>query len=225
MKRITLLFTFFMLISIALSAQTLKQKYYAIDGSDWVTKYDRDKKEILLWETIDLDLKAALIAGRLGEDEEMAKTYHDSLRKLFDLCKANFETLRKADAGKEILQNAEFRFFLSENGVKARTGTARNGEVFNLEEHARCFDEVLREYSFNSEIVKDLANPNGKAYNINFLVNDFAERMNLVVDRVEREVLAMEFKSTTIMRLIPRYETAKKKAEELERQKSRKRQK
>jgi len=225
MKRLASLLIFTAIISLTLNAQSSKPKYYAIDGSEWVTKYDRNKKEILIWEAIDLDLQAAFVAGRLGDDAEQSKTYQESMKKLFRICKDKFADLRKADAGMEILQNAEFRFFLSENGVKARTGLARNNEMFNFEEVSKCFDEVLREYSFNSEIAKNLADPNGRTYNVNFVVNDFAERMNLVVDRIERELLALEFKKSTITRLVPRYETAKKKAETLKNQKARKRQK
>lgn len=208
MKKAIILFSLIMIV-LGVDAQTAPPKYYAIDGSTWLTKYDRDKKENLLWEKVDIDLRAALVAGRLGNGEE-AKAKHKTLQNLFQLCRESFATIRLADVGKEALQNPEFRFFLSQNGVKARTGIARNGEPFNMEEYAGCFDSVLREYSFNAEIVAELSKPNGEEYNLDFVVDDFSERMDLVLDEIEREKLAAEFKEGTIRILIPRYNAAKK---------------
>ena len=53
------------LIGLSLHGQNEK-KYYAIDGTEWGRQSDRDKKEQLMWEKIDLDLKEALAIGRLG---------------------------------------------------------------------------------------------------------------------------------------------------------------
>lgn len=208
MKKAIILFIL-LTIMLGVNAQAVPPKYYAIDGTTWLTKYDRDKKENLLWEKVDIDLRAALVAGRLGGGDE-AKAKHKTLQNLFQLCRESFATIRLADVGKEALQNPEFRFFLSQNGVKARTGLARNGEPFNMEEYAGCFDSVLREYSFNAEIVAELSKPNGEEYNLDFVVDDFSERMDLVLDEIEREKLAAEFKEGTIRILIPRYNAAKK---------------
>ncbi len=225
MKQVSLLLTFSIIVSLTSNAQSTKDlhKFHALDGSEWVSKYDRDRKDQLIWDAIDLDLKAALIAGRLDSNPEAAKTYHDSFKKLFDLCRVNFERLRTADAGKEILLNPEFRYYLSENGVKVKNGITRSGEIFNFDEYARCFDDIYREYSFNSSLVKELANPSGKIYNVNLMISDFADRMNDVIDKMDREFVAMEFKESTVMRMVPRYEAAKQKAEALERQKAKKR--
>ena len=49
-------------------AQTTTAKYHAVDGSTWMTNVDRDKKEDLIWNQINLDIKAAQNAGRLGSE-------------------------------------------------------------------------------------------------------------------------------------------------------------
>lgn len=212
MKKIYLLFLIAVFSFVNAHAQKDEARFYAIDGSDWVSNYDRNKKEMLLWDQIDLNLRAAQASGKLG-DPDQAKIYSDALAKLFNTCKESIETLRSADRGKEILQSAEFRYYLSENGIKTRTYTARNGETFNLEEYGKCFDDVLKEYNFNSEILSQLASPNGREYNINFVISDFADRMNIVVDRIDRELLAMEFKQEMILKMVPKYLAAKQAAE------------
>lgn len=220
MKQVSLLLALFFIVNLTTEAQakTDLQKFYALDGSKWVSKYDRDKKERLLWKSIDLDLETALIAGRLGDNQEEAHANYDAFKKLFDLCRVSFDRLRVADAGNEILLNPEFRFYLAENGVKVKNGLTRSGEVFNFDEYARCFDNIYREYSFNSNLVKELANPNGKTYNLNFVLTDFTDRLKEAIDNMDKQFVEMEVKETAVMRLVPRYEAAKQKAEELEKQ-------
>lgn len=207
MRKLTLLLI--LLISIStLGAQTRKTTFYAIDGSTWLTSADRDRKEELLWTEIDINLQAALTNGRLGQ--EKGQFYHDILQKLFQQCKISFSTIRIADSGRDALQNAEFRFYLSQNGVRARLGEARNGEIFNFEEYGNSFNSVLREYSFNAKIVEDLASPNGAEYNLDFVVTDFTERMEIVQDEWERNKRDVELKEVSIRYLLPKFKDQKR---------------
>lgn len=210
MRKIFFLFSLLILFT-KLSAQNQLPKYYAIDGSVWVAKHDRDKKEKLIWENINLDLKTALLAGRLGTGTEGEANY-EAFQKLFLSCQDALQSIRLADMGKESLQNAEFRFFLSQNGVKARNGVARNGEPFNLEEYARCFDAALNEYLFNANIIAELSKTDGETYNLEFVINDFYERVELVQDRIEREKQLVQLKEEAIKTLTPIYKERKAKA-------------
>lgn len=214
MRKLIILLSLFV-ISVGVFGQQSPSLFYAIDGSTWVSKYDRDKKEQLLWEKIELDLQAALRNGRLGEGAR-AKEDCDIFQRLFSLCKESFSAIRLADLGKEDLQNAEFRFFLAQNGVTTKNGIARNEERFNMEEFSECFDAVLREYSFNAKVVEDLANPQGGEYNLNFVLDDFAERMELVLDKIERSKIHVELKMKTISSLAPVYRAAKEKQQRFE---------
>lgn len=207
MRKFTLLLILLICIS-TLEAQTRKTTYYAIDGSTWLTSTDRDRKEELLWREIDINLQAALTNGKLGK--EKTQFYHDILKKLFQQCKISFSTIRIANSGKDALQNTEFRFYLSQNGVTTRIGEARNGEIFNFEEYANSFNSVLREYSFNARVVEDLAKPNGAEYDIDFVVTDFTERMEIVLDEWERNKRDVELKEVSIRHLLPKFKEQKR---------------
>lgn len=207
MKRIISILSCIVVMA-SLSAQDVVLNYYAIDGSTWLTEYDRDKKERLLWDKVEVDLQAALVANRLGEGD-VAKHNFDIFRRLFKLCKEGFESVRIMNAGKEDLQNAEFRFFLSQNGINARVGTARTGEPFNMRELSECFDAVLREYSFNAKVVSDLSDANGTKYNLDFILDDFSERMELVLVKIEKAKLGTSLKMELVSKLAPRYKAAK----------------
>lgn len=161
-----------------------------------------------MWKEIDINLQAALTNGSLGK--EKGQFYHDILQKLFQQCKVSFSTIRTADSGRDALQNAEFRFYLSQNGVRARLGEARNGEVFNFEEYGNSFNSVLREYSFNAQIVKDLANSNNIEYNLDFVVTDFTERMEIVLEEWERNKRDVELKEVSIRHLLPKFKEQKR---------------
>lgn len=217
MKRLFLLLIILSVAYQTLSSQTKRPKFYAIDGTEWTTKYDRDKKETLLWETIDLYLVSALSNGNLGQGEQ-AKGYYDAFKRLFNLCKDSFKMLREADRGKEVLQNQEFRFYLLENGIKVKTGRARNGEAFNMQEYAQRFNEVLREYSFNAEIAQELAKADGKTYNLEFVVRDFVERMEIISNDIESTLIENKAKESVILEYVPRYEAAKELMDRLERE-------
>lgn len=206
MKRIA--FTLLLLASfIAAEAQTDTPKFYAVDGSSWITSADRDKKEDLIWNQININIKAALNAGRLGS-EDPEKTAN-ILQNLFHECRMLFSSIRLANMGKDGLRNMEFRYFLSDNGVNITNGLARNGEIFNMDEYAFAFDIVLREYSFNAKIMEELADPLGKDYNINFIVNDFQERVTNATVDVKEKLQIANTKNESVLRLIPKYKAAK----------------
>lgn len=188
-------------------AQTTTAKYHAVDGSTWMTNVDRDKKEDLIWNQINLDIKAAQNAGRLGS-ENAAQTA-DILLNLFHECRMLFSSIRLENMGKDGLRSMEFRYFLSKNGVDVKNGIARNGEIFNMDEYAYAFDIVLREYQFNAKIMTELADPLGKDYNLNYITDDFLNRVAEVTVEVKEKIQEADNKNKAVLRLIPKYKAAK----------------
>lgn len=140
-------------------------RYYAIDGSEWLTIKDRNERESLLWKENDLNLDYILVADKLPP------TMIDKAFVLFDTLRSSFARLRKINNDFSIFRNNGVRevFFSHNPDLQIDTVRADNHELFYLKSVRDLFNLTLEEYTYWANLIKNTAETEGEGYDYEFL--------------------------------------------------------
>lgn len=151
MKKILLLAVFLYFSSLSLSAQGIR--YYAIDGSEWLTEKDRDAREEILWDNMELNLN--YIKKRKLPQAELAGIYAE----LMVLYKDLFASVREI--------NMSFKTMIDENGIelelmkpvtKISIVRANNKEILYAKDLKDIYNLALDQYDLVSKHAEDIVN-------------------------------------------------------------------
>ncbi len=151
MKKILLLAVFLYIVSLSLSAQGIR--YYAIDGSEWLTEKDRDAREEILWDNMNLNLD--YIKKRKLPQAELAGIYAEMMVLYRDL----FASVREVNMiFKTIIDENGLELVLIKSTTKINIVRANNKEILYAEDLKDIYNLALDQYDLVSKHAEDIVN-------------------------------------------------------------------
>lgn len=151
MRKLTLFFILFVVFNNLISAQ--QERFYAIDGSEWVSEKDRDAREETLWDEVSLHID--YIKKRKLHYSDLAENYSQIMPLFKDL----FASCREVNAGfKDIVMEKGEEFRLIKDKVKLNTARASNKEMFYVENLRLVYNIGIDQFDIVSTHLKDIVN-------------------------------------------------------------------
>lgn len=151
-KKIVLSLILSFILNDFLSAQ--QEKFYAIDGSEWVVEKDRDAREEILWDEVLLHID--YIKKQKLPWAELAETFSE----IIPLYKDFFVTCRGINVSmKKIIEEKGTEYnFLIKNKINPSITKANNKEVFYSEDLRFMYNICLDQFGLTYRYLEDIVN-------------------------------------------------------------------
>lgn len=129
------------LLLLSINAQSQQaRKFYAIDGTSWLSQKERDQREELLWKEIDLSIRYAEISQNCSPE------FLDLYAGMSDDFKSALYSLRAKNNSLRILYSEGIKKELDRHNVKIEQVYSSNNESFYMKELGDAYNVLLDGY-------------------------------------------------------------------------------
>lgn len=180
MKKLILL-PLFLICTLPLFSQQ-QERFYAIDGSEWISEQARNDRENTLWEETHLNIQYLQISNKETVSGIDIQALANSLQQLLVVVEEAIRYSREQNQNLSELLTPEVRAYLQEKNIQLTESQAINKETFIMKELCELYNIYLEGFSFLHKALNTMADPTSNTIDLSPFasgwLNTFIEEIN-----------------------------------------------